>query len=201
MSTNVDIAEGKRSRRPRSSAQATRARVIEAARIAFSQSGFDHVGVREIAARAETDAAIVMRLFGSKEAVFQEVANGAFGLEPAFEVPRAQLGQAIAALLLEPAKPQDPAGEFDAFRFLLHSAASPVAAPIVSASLHAHFIEPLARRLDGGGDASGRAALLTACVLGLSTMRVALGAPALDGAGGDALRMPFAAALQACIDA
>ena len=199
MSTIVDNRGGGRARRPRSSSGETRLRVLEAARAAFCQAGFDHVGVREIAARAATDAAIVIRLFGSKEALFREVANGAFDLEPAFEVPRDRLGGAVAALLLSPAKTLAAPDEFDAFRFLLRSAASPVAAPIVSASLHASFVAPLAAHL-GGEAAAGRAALVTACILGFATMRFALNATALQPDRLEALREPFAAALQACIE-
>ncbi len=36
---------------------------------------------------AEIDPAMVSRLFGSKEAVFTEIANAAFSLEPAFDGP------------------------------------------------------------------------------------------------------------------
>jgi AcrR family transcriptional regulator len=198
LSTIVDKTAAVPARRPRSSAAATRARVLDVARIAFCHVGFDHVGVREIAARAGTDAAIVIRLFGSKEALFREVANGAFDLEPAFKGAREQMGEAVAALLLGPAKALPEPDAFDAFRFLLRSSSSPLAAPIVSASLHACFVAPLAAHL-GGRQAAGRAALVTACVLGFTTMRFALNAPAFGD--GEALRQPFAAAIQACLDA
>lgn len=173
--------------------------MLEVARIAYCQSGFDHIGLREIAKRAGTDAAIVVRLFGSKEALFQEVAKTAFDLEAAFEGSRETMGQAVADLLLGPDKALPPEDEFDAFRFLLASASSPTAAPILSASLHAHFIGPLADHL-GGREASGRAALVAACVLGLTTMRFALRSPALRSDRTEALRARFGAAIQACID-
>lgn len=174
--------------------------MLQAARNAFCEAGYDHVGMREIAVRASTDAAIVTRLFGSKEALFQEVAAGAFTLEPAFQVPPEEIGSSIAAFLLGPDDGLHASDEFDAFRFLLRSAASPVAAPIVSACLHASFIGPLAERL-GGEEAQGRAALIASCVLGLSTMRFALMSPVLRSDQVEALRRLFGAAVQACIDA
>jgi AcrR family transcriptional regulator len=199
LSTVVDKKKSAAPRRPRSSSEETRARVLDVARIAYCQSGFDHVGLREIATRAGTDAAIVIRLFGSKEALFQEVAKTAFDLDAAFEGPRETIGEAVADLLLGPDKAQPSEGEFDAFRFLLASASSPAAAPILSANLHEHFVGPLAAHL-GGDEAEGRAALVAACVLGLTTMRFALRSPVLHSDQTAALRSPFGAAIQACID-
>lgn len=175
--------------------------MLEAARVAFCEAGFDHIGVRDIAARAATDPAIVIRLFGSKEALFQAVADDAFGLEEAFTGAPATMGQVIAGLLLGPQKIAADADSFDAFRFLLNSCTSPVAAPILSAALHAAFVAPLGVRLGGGADAEGKAALVTACVLGLTTMRFALASPALRPERSSTLEPSFAAAIQACIDA
>lgn len=155
--------------------------------------------MREIAARASTDPAIVIRLFGSKEELFREVANSAFDLEPVFLAPRAALGREIAAFLLSPDKALAVPDDFDAFHFLLRSAANPTAAPILSASLHTSFVLPLARQL-GQDMAEGRAALLTSCVLGFTTMRFALKSPSLQADQVKALCRPFAAALQACIE-
>lgn len=83
MSTGVD----NKRRRPRLSAEQSRARILAAARIALTRAGYDTVGVREIAEMAGVDPAMVPRLFGSKEAVFTEIADGAFSLEPSFEGP------------------------------------------------------------------------------------------------------------------
>jgi AcrR family transcriptional regulator len=200
MSTTVDNKSRKRKNRPRSSSAETRARVLEIARVAFCEASFDHVGIREIAARGSTDPAIIMRLFGSKEALFEEVARSAFDLEAAFEVKIEEMGAAIAELLLSSEKSINGPGEFEPFHLLLHSVSSPVAAPIVSASLHAGFVRPLATHI-GETSAEGRAALVTACVLGFVTMRFALRSPALQEPAVEALRPKFAAAIQACLDA
>jgi hypothetical protein len=56
---------------------------------------------------------------------------------------------------------------------------SPVAAPILSAALHADFIRPLSKRMSGA-DAEARAALITAYVLGFALMRATLGSPAIE---------------------
>jgi len=200
MSTSVDNENEALGRRPRSSSEETRARVLQEARIAFCQAGFDHMGIREIAARAATDAAIVIRLFGSKEALFQEVAKEAFNLEPAFTGPRERIGEAVADLLLASAHMLPEPDRFDAFRFLLRSAASPVAAPIISTCLHANFVFPLAKHL-GKKDALSRAALVTSCVLGFTTMRFALNSPTLQSSHTRGLRATLARVIQVCIEA
>lgn len=196
MSTVVDNETPSLKRR-RLSAAETQTRVLAAARGTFSNRGFDHVGLREIATKAGTDAAVIVRLFGSKEALFRRVVEGAFGLEAAFEGPCDTLGFAIAGFLLSPVTP-DNVDDFDAFQFLLRSCTSPVAAPILSKGLHVAFVGPLAERLGGIG-AQERAALLTACLLGFATMRFALESPFLQGTHLQALRPILGAALQACI--
>ncbi len=178
----------------------TRQRVLAAARRLFCQGGFDQVGVRDLAAAAGVDPAIVIRLFGSKEALFAAVAADAFALEPPFDGPLDGWGLRIAHLLTGKIDRMEACTEpdaFDAFRFLLHSAASPVAAPILSASLHACFIGPLAAHL-GGEAAAVKASLVTACVLGFATLRIALTAPALETG---AVPERLGAMLQACLDA
>jgi AcrR family transcriptional regulator len=173
-----------------------RLRVLTAAGRAFCAAGYDHVGLREVAALAGTDPAIVVRLFGSKEALFTAVADDAFALEPPFDGPLDELGLRIARHLTGKSEPA-ATEEFDEFRFLLHSAASPTAAPILSAALHAGFVAPLARHL-GGPDAERRAALATACVLGFVTLRVALGSARLER-GANAVITRLGAVLQACL--
>jgi AcrR family transcriptional regulator len=193
MSTSVD----KPVRGPRSTASESRARILAAARIAFTCAGYDTVGVREIAAAAGVDPAMVPRLFGSKEALFTEIADGAFSLEPAFEGPMEGLGERVARHLLGPIAEAEPM-EFDEFQFLLRSVGSPVAAPILSAALHADFIRPLSVRMSGA-DAEARAALITAYVLGFAVLRAALGSPALDAAGPGLIAGKLGAAIQTAL--
>ncbi len=199
MSTTVDRARkpSRSKRAPRSSAEETRAKILRAARIAFSHAGFDQLGVRELAASAGVDPAVVIRTFGSKEALFAAVAEGAFALEAPFEGPLATLGLRVAQHLTGPKGEPGPE-EFDELAFLVRSAASPTAAPLLSAALHAGFVGPLAKLL-GGPDAAMRAAVLTSCVLGFSTLRMALGSAALDGAGRARVAKRLGAALQACV--
>jgi AcrR family transcriptional regulator len=52
--------------RPRDAA-ATRARILDAARDLFASRGYHGTSIRQIAARAEVDHALVLRYFGNKE--------------------------------------------------------------------------------------------------------------------------------------
>ncbi|MFE3731506.1 helix-turn-helix domain-containing protein, partial [Nocardia sp. NPDC059154] len=52
----------------------TEARILAAAGRLFAESGYDRTTIRAVAAEADTDPALVMRYFGSKENLFAQVA-------------------------------------------------------------------------------------------------------------------------------
>ena len=52
---------------------ATRAAILDAARDRFLRESYDSVGLRDIAARAGVDVALIGRYFGGKEGLFREV--------------------------------------------------------------------------------------------------------------------------------
>jgi AcrR family transcriptional regulator len=56
-------------------AAVTRQAILDSALIAFTRSGYDGVGVREIAHGAGVTAMLVNRYFGSKEQLFAEVVD------------------------------------------------------------------------------------------------------------------------------
>ncbi len=62
----------------RRNANTTRQAILDSALIAFTRSGYDGVGVREIAQGAGVTAMLVNRYFGSKEQLFAEAAETAF---------------------------------------------------------------------------------------------------------------------------
>jgi len=198
MSTGVDQ---RREMRPRLSAAQSRERVLRAARSAFSHAGYDVVGIREIAKAARTDPAIVMRLFGSKSALFKAVADAVFEDEPVFRGPVSSLADRIAQHLASPMLPpqHDAEPEFDDFQFLLRSATSADAAPILSEALHRRLIAPLAAKL-GKRDAQLRATLLVSYILGFSTMRFALRSEVIESTEAAKLVERLAETLATCIE-
>jgi AcrR family transcriptional regulator len=70
--TGPPVGGGRRSgRRPGDSP--TRDGILDAARASFAERGYDRATIRDIAARAAVDPALVIHYFGSKEALFAEV--------------------------------------------------------------------------------------------------------------------------------
>src|SRR5690242_21500 len=85
----------------RRGAEATRSRILGAARRLFAAEGFERTTVRAVAAAASIDPALVLRYFGSKEQLF--AAAAAFELrlpDPAIS-PRDRLGATLVAHFLD----------------------------------------------------------------------------------------------------
>jgi AcrR family transcriptional regulator len=156
----------------------TRAALIDAARWLLTRKGYDQVGVRDIAARAHVDAALVQRYFGSKKHLFEEAVRGAFDAEPLLAQSAAgPLGARLARILLEPTKDR---ASFDATLVVLRSAASEQVRTTLALGLQSEFITPLAKALGGGNGKRARAAAVLAVLAGFDMVRTVLGIEDLD---------------------
>jgi AcrR family transcriptional regulator len=180
----------------RRNAASTRAAILEAARRRFAAVGYAHAGVREIAAEAGVNAALVNRYFGSKEQLFAEVLAGGFRIAPLLPEEPAQLGDALAAYVA--ARGGRPRPDGDPLLVLLRSATDPAAVELLRAHVDEEVIGPLARWLDGE-DAEVRAALVAACLMGVAVVRRVLGSRALAPDADQALARALAPVLQACV--
>lgn len=158
-------------------AAATREAILKAARAAFTRAGYDGAGVREIAALAGANQALVNRYFGSKEGLFEAAVPAAFDVQPFLAERPDGFAEAIARHLLT--KEGDPAGGFDATHAMVRSAGNPRAAALMREGLEARFVGPLAEWL-GAPDAEVRAGLFVALLAGLSIMRDVIGLDALQ---------------------
>jgi AcrR family transcriptional regulator len=67
---------------PSDSAQDTRRRLLDAALILFAEKGLDGTGIREIAAKAKANSAMVQYHFGGKEGLYREVLRYTFEQGP-----------------------------------------------------------------------------------------------------------------------
>lgn len=85
MTASAPRRRGRPSRTEQERGPATRERILEAARTAFAERGYDKTSVRGIAKLAGVDAALVHHYFGSKEEVFAAAIEVSF--EPALVVP------------------------------------------------------------------------------------------------------------------
>ena len=70
----------------RRGAPETRERILAAARAGFAEHGFDGASIRDVAARAGVDPALVHHYFGSKQRLF--VAAMEWPFDPAVAIPR-----------------------------------------------------------------------------------------------------------------
>jgi len=82
-----EVRKQKPATKPLRDAAGTRARILEAAKLRFCQRSYEQVGVREIAADANVDAALVNRYFGTKEELFAEISKGVFNAADFIEGP------------------------------------------------------------------------------------------------------------------
>jgi AcrR family transcriptional regulator len=197
--TDLSVAPPPTSAKPTRNAGDTRARILAAARVRFSLDAYENVGTRDIAADAGVDAALVNRYFGGKEKLFDEAIDGAFAIEDHFDgLDMSLFGEIITTLVLDGSEERRVA-KFDALGMLLRASGSPATQERVSARFHADFVEPLARLLRGR-DAELRAALIASYLIGLATMKHALGSPLLGAAAQRKAVAVVGAAIQACVD-
>src|SRR4051812_7837944 len=97
MSTTVDFAMTKPTTpaAPPRKSDRTRSAILDAARRQFAERGYDATTVRDIAAEADIDPALVIRYFGSKDDLFVLAAHLELKLPPLDQVPRAAIGEAL----------------------------------------------------------------------------------------------------------
>ena len=181
----------------RRDAAATRAAIFEAATRRFAYQGYEHAGLREIAADAGVNAAMVSRYFGSKEGLFTEVVERAFDIRYLVDGDRATLAERLARRMVYGR--EDTADESPVpLLLILHSATEPNAAELIRTSLDRNVLRPLAECL-GGPDALLRAAMLVAQCTGFAILNQMLRPRALAEAQQEELVVLLKETLAACI--
>ena len=140
---------------------ATRAAILQAARRRFASEPFEQVGVREVAADAGVDAALIARYFGSKEELFHAVVNDCGDVSEVWAGDRSTFGERAVREI-------QGKGSHDGFEGIfiaLRSTASPRASAIARDAMRRHVLDPMAEWL-GGEDRHVRARLLLAYFMG-----------------------------------
>ncbi|MDX3099740.1 TetR/AcrR family transcriptional regulator [Nonomuraea angiospora] len=172
--------------------EATRERILRAARTLFGEQGYEQVTVRMIAAAADANIALVGRYFGSKAGLFGAVLDGEptirdlFGGDPE-SLPR-RLAEYAAERMEHP--PESPI-----LRTLERSAGDPEIQAVARERLITALLDPLEEQLSGP-DAHARARMATAVFLGIGAMRRRLGPEAPGPADVDRLTAVFEACLR-----
>lgn len=151
-------------------AATTRLAILDAARRQFARESYDNVGLREIAADAGVDPALISRYFGGKEQLFKEALRG--DSRPFVEgIPREDLPRHFAALLLDDSEDEDErSAKVDCLLMLLRSSSSTKASEIVCESMSVDLLQPLAEALPGE-NTELRASLALAVLMGSGILR------------------------------
>ncbi|GAA1526119.1 hypothetical protein GCM10009678_04400 [Actinomadura kijaniata] len=181
--------------RPRRDREATRRRLLEAARDLFGEHGYDGVSVRMIAAAAGANVALVNRYFGTKAALFAEVLAGESAMRGVIEdtagppLPR-RLAEHVVRQVHGPPLPLP--------RMLDRSVGNPEVSAILGEHMERVLVEPLAAQLTGG-DARARATLAALVVMGGGPVRRLLGLADLRSADPEDLTSRLTAMLEAAL--
>ncbi|MCJ2181026.1 TetR/AcrR family transcriptional regulator [Novosphingobium album (ex Hu et al. 2023)] len=139
----------------------TKARIVLVAQDVFSTKGYSHAGLREIAAKAEVAASLVIKYFGTKAKLFEEALVAAIQPAQHFQQDRTKLGEAIVAAVLDPqSRMQSPA----MIALALGDAES---REIVERIVREQIVDPMASWL-GSEDARVRAINILAMTMGFS---------------------------------
>jgi len=84
--------------------QDTKQAILESARTAFAEIGYDKASIRAIAAAAQVDPALIHHYFGTKEKLFLAAMNSPINpaelIPKAMAGPREQAGERLVALVL-----------------------------------------------------------------------------------------------------
>lgn len=159
--------------RPRN-ADRSRAAILAAAAELFAARGFERTTIREIGAKAGIDPALVIRYFGSKDALFAEVAVFDLHLPDVTLVAPEKIGETLVAHFLH--MWEDPDGN-PGLPVLYRSAASNAHAAAKLRELFASQVAPAVARAGDPATASLRAGLVASQLLGLAFCRYVLRLP------------------------
>lgn len=152
----------------RRDASATRAAILEAAMGRFAQLGYS-ANLRDIAAEAGVDVALVKRYFGGKEALFTEALRASIHPDRVRAWDRDKFAVEVAHMMAGDA--HDDEERTHGFQFLLRAATSPTTAPMLNLAVQERFLQPIREWL-GGDDPQVRARVFAATFIGFLVERL-----------------------------
>jgi len=162
--------------RSRKKSDVTKGSIVEAARRLFTEYGFERTTVRQIAAEASVDPALVVRYFGGKEQLFAVAARIDLALPDLLTVDRGEIGVTLARHYIRTWEGPASSGGLP---ILLRSAASNEAAAENMREIFRTQVLAMIRQVNPGRGASQRAALVASQLLGVALCRYILKLPPL----------------------
>jgi AcrR family transcriptional regulator len=156
----------------------TREAIEIAARELFAINGFDRTTVRDIGARAGIDASMIIRYFGSKDALFAHVAMPDLHMPDLGGADPATIGETMVRHFLEQWEGERAGGGLPV---LLRSAASNEEAAVRLRDIFRDQVFPAIARAGPPETAATRAGLVASQILGLAMARYVLRLPPVVG--------------------
>jgi AcrR family transcriptional regulator len=155
----------------RRDADATRGRILEAARGLFARDGYRATTVKRIATEAGVSPNLITRYFGGKDGLFLAVSRPEVAVGDVYVGDLDGFGERLATSIVRRWAGQ--AGEDPLLVLLRASGERPEAAQSLARFLDANSTHPLERYLSACGldeaDARARAAAIDALILGVTT--------------------------------
>jgi AcrR family transcriptional regulator len=141
----------------------TEARILDAAAQLFLTAGYERTTIRAVASAAGVDAALVMHYFESKQKLFRRVIETA--PVPGFSGAPGQAADQILATLADRLA-TEPVASLTLLRSMLTNPEAASAASVAAARYEAQIAQAIP-----AGDASLRAAIISAITLGVMVSR------------------------------
>ena len=171
----------------------TRAHILDAARTLFAMHGYDGASIRDVAARASIDPAMVIRYFRSKDELFARAAVVDLHLPELRVIDLTAIGETLIRRFLEIW--EDPASG-PGMTILLRSAMSNDFAAEKLREVFANQVRPVVARVGDQADAGRRAGLVSSQLLGLAMCRYLLRLPPVVALSHDEIIRDVGSALQ-----
>ncbi|ROS75192.1 TetR family transcriptional regulator [Curtobacterium sp. PhB130] len=181
----------------------TRQTVLDAARARFAADGYAGASIRKIAADAGVDAAVVMRLFGSKDDLFAAAmvmpAEAATALSGALEGPADGVGERLTRAFLE--LWTAPASSGPLLATFRSAVTNEQAAAHLRAFIRGRVLEAYVPHFPDVPDAALRATLVSSMLIGVVVGRQVVGIDAMVDADFESIVGMIAPLMQAVLTA
>ncbi|MDX3075419.1 TetR family transcriptional regulator [Streptomyces sp. NPDC088354] len=176
----------------RRDAEATKAAILRAVRHFLARQAHADITLKAVAERAGVSPPLVLKYFGSKEALFARVLSFESDAEALLDAPLDRLGHHMVRHVLET---QRHHGTDPVLRIVFASLQSD-SGDVLRANFHAQVTERLTRRLPGP-DAGLRAELALGALLGFGVMYGIARGPVMRESGTDDLVARYGPLVQA----
>lgn len=176
----------------RRDADATRTALVAAARDRFGRSGYAATTVREIAADAGVDPALIMRYFGGKRGLYDAAVQVDLGLPDFTDVHPDHLGRAVVEAFLD--RWDGDAGE--PLRVLLAAAGTDTEAASRMRATFEHQVRPAITAARVTRDVTPPVEVIVSTLIGLATLRHVVRVPEVVASTREEIVERFAPTLQ-----